>query len=84
MTAAVALGQGLGLTVVTEGVETAAQASFLREVGCDLLQGYLLGRPQPPQEITAQLNVAVLAPAGAIPTPRAEDVLVVPRVMPDH
>ncbi|MEZ6115731.1 MAG: EAL domain-containing protein [Pirellulaceae bacterium] len=41
----VSLGTGLGLSVVAEGVETAAQADVLRDVGCDVLQGYLIGRP---------------------------------------
>jgi diguanylate cyclase (GGDEF)-like protein len=85
VTAAVAMGHGLGLQVVAEGVETATQAAFLREVGCDLLQGYLMGRPQPADEVTAQLGVALLPPAGAsaIPDPRAEqDRVVVPGVMP--
>jgi EAL domain-containing protein (putative c-di-GMP-specific phosphodiesterase class I) len=34
-----------GLAVVAEGVETPQQLSGLRAAGCDLLQGYLLGRP---------------------------------------
>jgi diguanylate cyclase (GGDEF)-like protein len=84
VTAAVAMGHGLGLEVVAEGVETAAQAAFLREIGCDLLQGYLLGKPQPADDVTAQLGHRLLPPPGAIPGPRADDDarVVVPRVMP--
>ncbi|MDO4681809.1 MAG: bifunctional diguanylate cyclase/phosphodiesterase [Lautropia sp.] len=44
--AIIALGHGLGLHVVAEGVETEAQAEFLRGYGCDQMQGYLLSRPQ--------------------------------------
>ena len=41
------LGNGLGMRVVAEGVETVEQARYLSAAGCDELQGYLLGRPQP-------------------------------------
>lgn len=44
-TAVVALGHGLGLKVVAEGVETPRQVAFLRELGCDDYQGFLLSRP---------------------------------------
>jgi diguanylate cyclase (GGDEF)-like protein/PAS domain S-box-containing protein len=45
--AIIALAQGLGKTVVAEGVETAEQLALLRELGCDMAQGYHVGRPQP-------------------------------------
>lgn len=41
------LAHELDLTVVAEGIETAAQLSLTRELGCDRLQGYWLGRPSP-------------------------------------
>jgi EAL domain-containing protein (putative c-di-GMP-specific phosphodiesterase class I) len=43
--AIVGMGHRLGLSVVAEGVENAAQVEFLRTEGCDLAQGFLLGRP---------------------------------------
>ena len=82
VTAAVAMGHGLGLEVVAEGVETAAQAAFLREVGCDLLQGYLLGKPQPAEDVTRQLGHLLLPAAGSSPVPRPDDRMVVPGVQP--
>ena len=47
VSAIVALGQALGLRIVAEGVETDTQQRFLTTLGCDALQGYLLGHPQP-------------------------------------
>jgi diguanylate cyclase (GGDEF)-like protein len=53
--AVVELGHALGLQVVAEGVETDAQLSQLRELGCDGAQGFLLGRPLPENEVAALL-----------------------------
>ncbi|MFT7633033.1 MAG: EAL domain-containing protein (putative c-di-GMP-specific phosphodiesterase class I) [Mariniblastus sp.] len=44
------LGHGLDLEVVAEGVETEEQLKFLREQGCDQVQGYLISRPIPAEE----------------------------------
>jgi EAL domain-containing protein (putative c-di-GMP-specific phosphodiesterase class I) len=43
--AILALGQTLGLRIVAEGIEEGVQLERLRELGCELGQGYLLGRP---------------------------------------
>lgn len=53
--AVVDLGHALGLNVVAEGVETAAQLDELRMLGCDGAQGFLLGRPVPEEEVQALL-----------------------------
>ncbi|WP_193069519.1 EAL domain-containing protein, partial [Pseudomonas sp. K5] len=45
VSAIVALGHALDMDIVAEGVETAGQRSYLERLGCDFLQGYLLGRP---------------------------------------
>jgi diguanylate cyclase len=47
ISAIVALGQALNLRIVAEGVETQQQKSFLTELGCNSLQGFLLGHPLP-------------------------------------
>ena len=41
----------LGFETVAEGVETKGQYEYLRDIGCDVIQGYLLGRPMPSEEI---------------------------------
>ena len=43
--AILALARGLGVATTAEGVETAAQAEVMRELGCDQLQGFYFGRP---------------------------------------
>lgn len=52
----VSLGNGLGLSVIAEGVETGEQADILAELGCDVLQGYLIGRPMPASEYLTWLR----------------------------
>jgi EAL domain-containing protein (putative c-di-GMP-specific phosphodiesterase class I) len=45
--AIIGLGRSLKLPVIAEGVETAAQLSFLASEGCAEIQGFLIGRPYP-------------------------------------
>ena len=51
--AVIALGKALGISVVAEGVETEAQAAYLAQSGCQLIQGYFVGQPMPPEEFAA-------------------------------
>lgn len=43
--ATINMGQSLGLVVLAEGVETEAQAEYLRQLGCDEIQGYFYSKP---------------------------------------
>ncbi len=54
------LGNGLGMRVVAEGVETVEQAGYLSAAGCDELQGYLLGRPQPVDDMCREISETVV------------------------
>ncbi|MDO8108415.1 EAL domain-containing protein [Isoptericola sp. b441] len=65
--AIITLGRGLGLTVTAEGVETSDQLGRLRQAGCHRVQGYLLGRPQPPSAVAATFGAGFGAPTGAGP-----------------
>jgi diguanylate cyclase len=56
--AMVALAHALGLSVVAEGVETPAQLDALSQLGCERLQGYLLGRPVPAEDVRRWLEAA--------------------------
>ncbi len=51
--AMVAMAHALGLQVVAEGVETAAQCDLLREAGCDYAQGYWFAKPMPAEALAA-------------------------------
>jgi diguanylate cyclase (GGDEF)-like protein len=51
----VAMARGLGLSVVAEGVETAVELDYLREIGCQQAQGFLIARPLPPTEVRERL-----------------------------
>jgi diguanylate cyclase (GGDEF)-like protein/PAS domain S-box-containing protein len=73
----ISMAQSLDLAVIAEGVETSAQAAFLRNEQCDEAQGYLYGRPLPPADFAVQLSVTRLvakfpgAPADDDVTPGA-------------
>lgn len=51
--AVVALGQSLGVEIIAEGVENQRQCDFLEAIGVTQIQGFLIGRPMPPDELEA-------------------------------
>ena len=56
ITAMIAMAATLHLEVVAEGIETWEQLAFLRERGCDLAQGYLLGKPMDPAALAEYIR----------------------------
>jgi predicted signal transduction protein with EAL and GGDEF domain len=50
------LAHAIGATVVAEGIETHEQWKLVRELGCDIAQGYFVGRPAPAEEVTLLLQ----------------------------
>ena len=54
--AIISMGKALGMTIVAEGVETTEQASFLRDHGCDEMQGFLFSKPVIPEQLADLLR----------------------------
>ncbi|PYD75753.1 hypothetical protein CFR71_07605 [Novacetimonas pomaceti] len=50
-TAVIGIGNRLGMTVITEGVETEAQYELLESLHCDVMQGYLFAKPMAPKDL---------------------------------
>jgi EAL domain-containing protein (putative c-di-GMP-specific phosphodiesterase class I) len=55
--AMISLSKSLGMRVLAEGVESTAQADFLRGQKCDEMQGFLISPPLPPRELAAWLTL---------------------------
>jgi EAL domain-containing protein (putative c-di-GMP-specific phosphodiesterase class I) len=63
--AIVVLGKNLHYQIVAEGVETEAQANYLRGLGCDFVQGFLYAKPMPEHELQQWVQArAEVTPAG--------------------
>jgi predicted signal transduction protein with EAL and GGDEF domain len=52
----IAIGKGMGMTIVAEGIEHPEQLAFLKECGCDRFQGYLYSKPLPENAIFSNLS----------------------------
>jgi EAL domain-containing protein (putative c-di-GMP-specific phosphodiesterase class I) len=57
------LGHNLGLKVVAEGVEDKATLDKLEQLGCDLVQGYHISRPLPPEQLEVWLQTTASQPS---------------------
>ena len=63
--AIISMARELGLDVIAEGVETREQLRVLRSLNCTVVQGFLTGRPVPPEEASALLHEPMSGPAPA-------------------
>jgi len=63
--AAIGLADALGLNVIIEGVETAAQLELVRSWGCHAVQGHYFSKAVPAEEMTALLRKGTIMPASA-------------------
>ncbi|MBQ9327211.1 MAG: EAL domain-containing protein [Solobacterium sp.] len=60
LNAVIAMSKGLGMPVVSEGVETRSQVDYLREIGCDIFQGFFYSRPIPVREFEEKYFPGIL------------------------
>jgi EAL domain-containing protein (putative c-di-GMP-specific phosphodiesterase class I) len=70
--AIVGMAHTLNLQVVAEGVENAEQLAFLRALGCDYIQGYLLSKPLPLESLAQFLTDFEAGQAGTAALPSEE------------
>lgn len=71
----IGLGNSLGLITVAEGVESATHADMLLWLGCQRGQGFLYGRPVPPQSLRELLTVRTIFPSHRLRTATIEDTM---------
>jgi diguanylate cyclase (GGDEF)-like protein/PAS domain S-box-containing protein len=80
--AIIGLAHNLGLLVAAEGVETTTQLRMLRDLNCDQIQGYLLGRPiqmdHPADLVTTRARMLIAGSAAAATTVKADGQFVLP------
>lgn len=70
VTSTLQLAHALELTLVAEGAEDQATVDALTDLGCDVVQGFHLSRPLPPEQLREWLDdrMAAMSPAAAVPT----------------
>ena len=56
----IALAKHLNMEIVAEGIETEDQVNFLRDLGCDMIQGFYFAKPMPVNEFQKLMGYANL------------------------
>ncbi|MCO8108624.1 EAL domain-containing protein [Acinetobacter indicus] len=62
VSAMIAMGKAMGMTIVAEGIETEHQLQYLRKLDCDIAQGFLFSKPLPQQDATRFLSEKMQTP----------------------
>jgi diguanylate cyclase (GGDEF)-like protein len=62
----IAIAQGMGLSLVAEGVETEGQRAVLEGINCDMIQGFLLGRPVAAEKVSDVMDSLFREPEGVL------------------
>jgi diguanylate cyclase (GGDEF)-like protein/PAS domain S-box-containing protein len=70
--AIIGMGKALGLTIVAEGVETPEQETFLRDHGCDEIQGYYFSKPVSPDEFAELLRQHMISQLKSLGSQRSQ------------
>ncbi len=73
--AIIAMAHSLDITVVAEGVETEAQCNMLAKLGCDEIQGFLIGRANPPEKLADWLCLGTAMWPVGLPSNRPHGVV---------
>ena len=63
VSAMIAMGKAMGLTIVAEGIENTEQFNYLNDLGCDIAQGYLFAKPLQEMEATSYLRRKIKSPS---------------------
>ena len=69
--ATIELGHALGLRVVAEGVEDATTLELLSDLGCDLAQGYFIGKPKPASQLALRAELTPARTRAIVSAPEA-------------
>jgi EAL domain-containing protein (putative c-di-GMP-specific phosphodiesterase class I) len=77
--AIISMGKALGMTVVAEGVERGEQEAFLRNHGCDEMQGFLISKPLSPEHLVDLLRSAPLLVSPPLQPATTDDFKTAPR-----